>query len=187
MMKRVFTILAIMFLALSCTKEDRNNTIVNQEESIDRYISSLDGVRVIRNGGSNRIVYTEGTGADSLAVGDSVKFYYAGYVFSNGKGSLFATNNPQIAQEKDFPLSGDLEERILNGGNFISGLANGLAGVKAGEKYTGNQNHRSNTEQLYHCNSPHRFFVFDKIIHQLGKKHNRNADFLTFCTKQQAQ
>lgn len=134
MMKRVFTILAIMFLALSCTKEDRNNTIVNQEESIDRYISSLDGVRVVRNGGSNRIVYTEGTGADSLAVGDSVKFYYAGYVFSNGKGSLFATNNPQIAQEKDFPLSGDLEERILNGGNFISGLANGLAGVKAGEK-----------------------------------------------------
>ena len=133
-MKRVFTILAIMFLALSCTKEDRNNTIVNQEESIDRYISSLDGVRVIRNGGSNRIVYTEGTGADSLAVGDSVKFYYAGYVFSHGKGSLFATNNPQIAQEKDFPLSGDLEERILNGGNFISGLANGLAGVKAGEK-----------------------------------------------------
>lgn len=133
-MKRVFTILAIMFLALSCTKEDRNNTIVNQEESIDRYISSLDGVRVVRNGGSNRIVYTEGTGADSLAVGDSVKFYYAGYVFSNGKGSLFATNNPQIAQEKDFPLSGDLEERILNGGNFISGLANGLAGVKAGEK-----------------------------------------------------
>ena len=134
MMKRVFTILAIMFLALSCTKEDRNNTIVNQEESIDRYISSFDGVRVVRNGGSNRIVYTEGTGADSLAVGDSVKFYYAGYVFSNGKGSLFATNNPQIAQEKDFPLSGDLEERILNGGNFISGLANGLAGVKAGEK-----------------------------------------------------
>ena len=134
MMKRVFTILAIMFLALSCTKEDRNNTIVNQEESIDRYISSLDGVRVVRNGGSNRIVYTEGTGADSLAVGDSVKFYYAGYVFSNGKGSLFATNNPQIAQEKDFPLSGDLEERILNGGNFISGLENGLAGVKAGEK-----------------------------------------------------
>lgn len=133
-MKRVFTILAIMFLALSCTKEDRNNTIVNQEESIDRYISSLDGVRVVRNGGSNRIVYTEGTGADSLAVGDSVKFYYAGYVFSNGKGSLFATNNPQIAQEKDFPLSGDLEERILNGGNFISGLENGLAGVKAGEK-----------------------------------------------------
>lgn len=133
-MKRVFTILAIMFLALSCTKEDRNNTIVNQEESIDRYISSLDGVRVVRNGGSNRIVYTEGTGADSLAVGDSVKFYYAGYVFSNGKGSLFATNNPQIAQEKDFPLSGDIEERILDGGNFISGLTNGLAGVRAGEK-----------------------------------------------------
>lgn len=134
MIKRVFAVLAIMFFALSCTKEDRNNTIVNQEESIDRYISSLDDVRVVRNGGSNRIVYTEGMGTDSLAIGDSVKFYYAGYVFSNGKGTLFATNNPQIAQEKDFPLSGDIEERILNEGSLISGLANGLIGAKAGEK-----------------------------------------------------
>ena len=66
MIKRVFAVMAIMAIAFSCTKEDRNNTIVNQEESIDRYISSLDGVRVVRNGGSNRIVHTEGTGTDSL-------------------------------------------------------------------------------------------------------------------------
>lgn len=134
MIKRIFAVLAVMAIAFSCTKEDRNNTIVNQEESIDRYISSLDGVRIVRNGGSNRIVHTEGTGIDSLAVGDSVKFYYAGYVFSNGKGTLFATNNPEIAKEKDFPLAGGIEERILDEGSLISGLANGLAGVKAGER-----------------------------------------------------
>lgn len=134
MIKRVFAILAIMAMVSSCTKEDRNNTIVNQEESIDRYITSLEGVRVARNGGSNRIVYTEGVGLDSLAAGDSIKFYYAGYIFSNGKGNLFATNNPQIAQEKNFPLSGDVEKRILDSRSLISGLANGLVGAKKGEK-----------------------------------------------------
>lgn len=134
MIKRVFAIFAMSVLALACTKEDRNNTIVGQEESIDRYINSLDGVRISRNGGSNRIVYMEGSGKDSLAVGDSVKFYYAGYIFSSGKGNLFATNHPQVAQEHDFPLSGGIEERILDKSNLISGLAYGLEGAKAGEK-----------------------------------------------------
>lgn len=133
-MKRVIAILAIVFLASACAKEDRNNRIVDQEESIDRYITSLEGVRIARNGGSNRIVYIEGTGKDSLAAGDSIKFYYAGYMFANGKGSLFATNNPQIAQEMDFPLSGGIEKRVLDKSDLISGLADGLTGAKEGEK-----------------------------------------------------
>ena len=131
MMKRVFTILAIMFLALSCTKEDRNNTIVNQEESIDRYITSLSDVRVARNGGSNRIVYTEGQG-DEAAAGDSIKFYYAVYIFSGGKGALFATNNLEVAQANSFPVSGGAFECILGQGALVSGLDSGLIGVKAG-------------------------------------------------------
>ena len=134
MTRKACAIISILFFLSACTKEDRNNTIVNQEERIDRYITSLGDIKVVRNGGSNRIVYTEGHGADSLAIGDSVSFYYAGYVFSNGKGALFATNNPQIAQEKNFPLSGEIENRILSEGNMISGLANGLAGAKEGEK-----------------------------------------------------
>lgn len=133
MKKTIFVLLSVILLA-ACTKEDRENTIVNQEESIDRYISSLEGVRIARNGGSNRIVYTEGTGADSLAVGDSIKFHYAGYIFSGGKGTLFATNNAEIAAGHDFPLSGGLEKRVLGGSSMVSGLANGLVGAKKGEK-----------------------------------------------------
>lgn len=133
-MKKTIIAFFAIIIAVSCTKEDRNNTIVNQEESIDRYITKLQNVRVVRNGGSNRIVYTEGTGKDSLAIGDSLRFYYAGYIFSNGKGQLFATNNPEIAQQAQFPLSGGIEEKVLSEGELISGLANGLVGAKAGEK-----------------------------------------------------
>ena len=126
----IFVALAVM----SCTKEDRENTIVSQEESIDKYISSLEGVRIARNGGSNRIVYTEGTSEETLAIGDSIKFYYAGYIFTGNKGSLFATNNPEVAQAAGFPVQGDIQKCILSNSNMVSGLAQGLVGARAGER-----------------------------------------------------
>ena len=132
-MKKIITAIFALIIMVSCTKEDRNNTIVNQEESIDRYITSLSDVRVARNGGSNRIVYTEGQGEEAAA-GDSIKFYYAGYIFSGGKGALFATNNPEVAQANSFPVSGGAFECILGQGTLVSGLDSGLIGVKAGEK-----------------------------------------------------
>jgi FKBP-type peptidyl-prolyl cis-trans isomerase len=119
---------------LSCTKEDRKLALVTQEENIDKYINNLRGVRIARNGGSNRLVFVEGRGTDSLALGDSVKFYYAGYVFSNGKGSLFATNDTLVAKNNGFELSGGIEEKVLSSKDMVRGLANGLVGAKAGEK-----------------------------------------------------
>ena len=133
-MKKVLLIMWTILLFASCAKEDRNNMIVNQEEAIDRYISQLEDVRVVRNGGASRLVYIEGEGSHSLAAGDSVKFYYAGYVFSGGKGALFATNNPEIAANNDFPLAGGIEERVPGRGDMVKGLANGLMGARAGEK-----------------------------------------------------
>lgn len=123
--------LAVLF---SCTKEDRKNQLVQQEEAIDRYISSLKNVRIARNGGSNRVVFTEGYGADSLALGDSVKFYYAGYIFSSGKGKLFATNDTTVALKNSFELSGGIERRVLSSSDLVIGLANGLVGAREGEK-----------------------------------------------------
>jgi FKBP-type peptidyl-prolyl cis-trans isomerase len=119
---------------LSCTKEDRKLALVTQEENIDKYINNLRGVRIARNGGSNRLVFVEGRGTDSLALGDSVKFYYAGYVFSNGKGPLFATNDTLVAKNNGFELSGGIEEKVLSSKDMVRGLANGLVGAKAGEK-----------------------------------------------------
>ena len=133
-MKKITLALVALLAIVSCTKEDRKNTIVSQEESIDRYITSLSDVRVARNGGSNRIVYTEGTGEETLAAGDSIKFYYAGYIFRNGKGQLFATNNEQVATESGFPLEDGIKKCILGRNDLVAGLAYGLVGAKAGEK-----------------------------------------------------
>ena len=133
-MKRILYILCLCVALVSCTKEDRKLQLVSQEESIDKYITSLRGVRIARNGGSNRLVYAEGKGRDSLALGDSVKFFYAGYVFANGKGALFATNDTTVAKNNGFELSGGVEKKVLSSKDMISGLANGLVGAKAGEK-----------------------------------------------------
>ncbi len=132
-MKRIL-LLCLCAVLFSCTKEDRELLLVSQEDSIDKYINSLRGVRIARNGGSNRLVYTEGQGRDSLALGDSVKFFYAGYVFSNGKGALFATNDTIVAKNNGFELNGGMEEKMLSSKEMLSGLANGLVGARAGEK-----------------------------------------------------
>ena len=133
-MRRILLGIFAALAVLSCTKEDRENTIVNQEESIDRYISSLSDVRIARNGGSNRIVYTEGTSEEVLAIGDSIKFYYAGYIFTGNKGQLFATNNPEVAQKSGFPVQESIRECILDNGDMLQGLAQGLVGARAGER-----------------------------------------------------
>lgn len=132
-MKRIIYIFIVLAALSACTKEDRKNQLVQQEEAIDRYISSLKDVRIARNGGSNRLVYTEGTGANSLALGDSVKFYYAGYIFSNGKGTLFATNDSTIAVDNGFSAGIGIQERRLSPDDMIDGLAYGLVGAKPGE------------------------------------------------------
>lgn len=133
-MKKLLYILLVALVAVSCTKEDRKNRIVEQEASIDRYISSLKDVRVERNNGSNRVVTKEGKGKDSLAIGDSLRFYYAGYVFSNGKGELFATNDTTVAIAHSFELEQGVESRILSHKELVPGLANGLVGARAGEE-----------------------------------------------------
>ena len=133
-MKRILYIMCLCAALVSCTKEDRKLLLVTQEESIDKYITSLRGVRIARNGGSNRLVYSEGKGRDSLALGDSVRFFYAGYVFSNGKGALFATNDTTVAKNNGFELSGGVEKKVLSSKEMVSGLANGLVGAKVGEK-----------------------------------------------------
>lgn len=132
-MKRILYILCVLLVCISCTKEDRKNQLVTQEESIDNYISGLKGVRIARNGGSNRLVFREGTGLDSLAAGDSVKFRYAGYIFSNGKGALFATNDSTVAAKNSFIPSEGVEMRKLSQGDMVRGLANGLVGARSGE------------------------------------------------------
>ena len=67
------TILAAAVLISSCSKEDKENTVADQEASIDSYITqNFQGYRIFRRNGSNRIVIDSTVLAlpDSLEYGD---------------------------------------------------------------------------------------------------------------------
>lgn len=123
--------------ALSCAKEDKNIQIANQESMIDKYIQNLgDKYQVVRNSGSNRVIVTPGTGTETLEKGDSLYYYYSGYIFvSSGKGTIFVTNRAEDAAKFNIePLPGLGPAKIKFGEeSMVSGLSNGLVGVKAGE------------------------------------------------------
>jgi FKBP-type peptidyl-prolyl cis-trans isomerase len=128
----------IIFLSLfSCSKDDRENTMIQQETSIEAYALTYDEDKVVAYDKVWRIVLNEGAGSLEAQRGDSVIFDYAGYIFSSGKGALFGTSKRDIATEaglnQDVNLFG--KKRVkLGEGSLIAGLDKGLAGVKAGEK-----------------------------------------------------
>ena len=134
-MKKV-SVIIIMFLGLlfvNCTKQDRENTIIAQEAAIDSYISSLSSAEVVRNGGSNRVVMISGTPGTEAVSGDSLYIRYAGYIFSNGKGALFVTNDSIVGRDKKFPLQKAPLKIKLGETALVDGLELGLDGVKKGE------------------------------------------------------
>ena len=77
----LLTVLPALLL-FSCNDE-KELTIADQEAAIDSYISqNFQDYPVIRRNGSNRIKLdtTAITLEDSLEFGDSLHFYYAGYI-----------------------------------------------------------------------------------------------------------
>lgn len=158
-MDRKLLILAMLlcFAASSCMKEKLAATYNSQEASIDKYISGsmyvkrsgvsektgndttwTDTLRIVRNGGVNRLVQKEGLG-EELKPGGNIAFYYAGYIFKGSKNSniLFATNRQEIAAEKKWELTDASYEMLqldLAKTRLIEGLRKGLIGVKGGEE-----------------------------------------------------
>lgn len=135
-MKR--NILIAFFLSLvlaACAKQDRESTYTSQEQSIDTYLSGYedDGYSVVRNGGANRLVIKNGSGTDELAAGDSLYFHYSGYIFSNGPGTLFVTNDTAVANANSFVTEGETKGIRYGSDDMIDGLKKGLNGVKSGE------------------------------------------------------
>lgn len=132
--KYILIALCGLFAVAGCMKEDRENTIIGQEAAIDSYISRFTDNKVERNGGSNRVVVEEAPESAAVAeAGDSLYVIYSGYVFSNGPGTLFVTNNPETAQARSFPLQETPMKMLLGGGNIVQGLEQGLYGVGEGE------------------------------------------------------
>jgi FKBP-type peptidyl-prolyl cis-trans isomerase len=158
-MDRKLLILAMLlcFAASSCMKEKLAATYNSQEASIDKYITGsmyvkrsgvsektgndttwTDTLRIVRNGGVNRLVQKEGLG-EELKPGGNIAFYYAGYIFKGSKNSniLFATNRQEIAAEKKWELTDASYEMLqldLAKTRLIEGLRKGLIGVKGGEE-----------------------------------------------------
>lgn len=122
----------------SCIKEKLEATYNSQESKIDTYVEKATDCRIVRNGGSNRIVRTEGEGEELRADG-SVSFYYAGYTFNGSisASSMFATNRQATAEEAGWNLTDadyGIFEVSLKDTELLEGLRNGLTGVKAGEE-----------------------------------------------------
>ena len=124
---------SILNMAAGCTKQDRENTIISQEERIDDYISSLADVEVVHNNGSNRVVVSPGS-STVAETGDSIYMRFAAYIFSNGPGTLFASNDTSIVDNNDFSETESLYGEIrLGTTDLVPGLEYGLEGVAEGE------------------------------------------------------
>lgn len=130
----------------SCMKEKRENLYNTQESKIDQYIESnryvkgeegTDSLTVVYNGGASRLILEEGTG-ESLKTNGIVAFYYAGYTFSGSKSTanLFATNHEETAEAASWDLT-DADYQLmtvqLGDSDLLTGLTDGLSGVKSGE------------------------------------------------------
>ena len=143
--------------ASSCMKEKLKTTYNSQEDSIDKYITGnmyakrsgvsektgndttwTDTLRVVRNGGANRLVLNEGIG-EELKPGGKIALYYAGYTFKGNKSinNLFTTNRKETAAEAKWNLT-DAQYEIfqidMSETGLIEGLRKGLVGVKGGEE-----------------------------------------------------
>lgn len=124
--------------AISCANEDKKLTIADQEAAIDSYISqNYANNTVVRRNGSNRVILdtTSVNIQDSLVYGDSLYFYYAGYVFTSSPSTLFSTNNQTVAEESGFTLSDpdySVRKILFTKGCLVNGLENGMYGVKDG-------------------------------------------------------
>ena len=122
--------------AFSCANEDKKLTIADQEAAIDSYISqNYANNTVVRRNGSNRVILdtTSVNIQDSLVYGDSLYFYYAGYVFTRSPSTLFSTNNRTVAEENGFTLSDpdySVRKILFTEGCLVDGLENGMYGVK---------------------------------------------------------
>lgn len=129
-----------------------DTTFVGDEMNIDTLIAGIelkyktekrdtvvtDSLRVVYNGGSTRLVWTEGSGP-MLEPEGSVSFYYAGYTFKGSidKNNLFVTNHQATAESSNFILTDpdySLYEINLGETELIEGLRDGLIGVRAGEQ-----------------------------------------------------
>lgn len=143
-MKRVLIILAACILCLSCTKQQRDLVYANQEDAIEKFVTSQTesnpDARVVYNEGAVRIVIGEGRDVEASARA-TVGFNFAGYDFTGGsltKDHLFSTNDRDVASSNGWKVSDDtiFQTKTVNLAetDILEGLKRGLVGVRADEE-----------------------------------------------------
>lgn len=142
-MKKAILIIvaAVMVSVASCMKQQTQSYYDNQESNIEKFVDAAKGLRTVHNSGSTRVVMVEGEGTDSLSASGIVSFYYAGYVLSGSSVSssnLFATNLKDLATSSNWNITDTtgfaIETVKLDEEDLLTGLKNGLKGVKGGEE-----------------------------------------------------
>lgn len=134
--RKYFWLIPLFMWVCFCTKQDLEMQLTKQEKDIDAFINKLTRDTVIYRMAASRVVLQSGAG-DTLAAGDSVRFYYAAYIFSSSgtSGTLFAAHPPDTLELK-WPLSewpDDYGSNTVGTGYYFSGLDAGLIGMQAKE------------------------------------------------------
>ena len=136
----ILTVLA----AGSCAKESRETQYAAQETRIESFVNSQLSANpdayVVHQDGTERLVLVEGSG-DALESGGTVSFYWAGYIMNGSSlnsSNLFGTNSKDIAENAGWDTSDEeafrIETLTLGSDALVTGLENGLYGVKGGQE-----------------------------------------------------
>ncbi|MDE5889588.1 MAG: FKBP-type peptidyl-prolyl cis-trans isomerase [Bacteroidales bacterium] len=154
--KHCITAATALTLMFSCTTQSLETTFTSQDTRIDSYIEKivLDLVdvegnpildengnkitlkpEVVTRNGCHRVIINDGKG-DGLSTEGSATIYYAGYVFTTGPSTMFATNHRETALNAKWSEDMDFEPLRVSPGdkNLVTGLRNALPGAKAGEE-----------------------------------------------------
>ena len=115
----VLTLMAGAVLTVACST-DKQTTLLQQEENIDKYIlSKYPECEVVRSNGSNRVIVTPGEGQMTVADGDSTYVTLEGRVFNTSPGIVFYSDELTVKASRD---------------DLMTGLYNGLVGMTRGEE-----------------------------------------------------
>ncbi len=147
-MKRSTLLLVVPFLSCllpCCTKQSVQATYDKQETYISGFVESVckqdTTATVTYKNGAVRIVVNdtlerEGLMLDTLSMGGTASFHYAGYILSGSSVSnsnLFATNHKETADAAGWAISDTTAFRIMTlflDDRLLDGLRYGLEGVR---------------------------------------------------------
>lgn len=138
-MNKKFGFILMIFLGtlLFACEADKELSIISKEASIDKYIETkFKDSTIVKNKGVYRVLIDKSTIKDSLEYGDSLAFFYAGFIFNNGPSQIFATNNMAAAEQLNFNLTNldfSVKKVKFSEDVFVTGLERGMFGVREGE------------------------------------------------------